>query len=165
MWFASSDESSLVQLQSGRLTFNWRGGLERNAYPHFAAVQSEFAKGLDDFEILIASEGLETLTVNQCELVYVNPLPVSATSVPLSEPQKIFRILSGAQGQEWVETPEDVSFTLRYRFVDRNGHPFGRLIATVSAGVTANGVPAFQLEMTARGRPKGEGRTGISGVP
>jgi uncharacterized protein (TIGR04255 family) len=161
MWFTSSDESSLVQLQSGRLNFNWRGGLEQNAYPHFAAVQSEFMKALDDLEALIANEGLGGLVVNQCELVYVNPLPASATGVPLSEPQKIFRVWSGAQGQEWVAAPEDVSFTLRYRFNDQNGHPFGRLIATMSAGIGANGVPAFQLEMTARGRPIGEGRNGI----
>jgi hypothetical protein len=73
-------------LQSGRLFFNWRGGLQQNAYPHFDAVQSEFMKALDELEALSTNERLGDVFVNQCELVYVNPLPISATGVSLSEP-------------------------------------------------------------------------------
>jgi uncharacterized protein (TIGR04255 family) len=160
MWFTSPDGTALVQLQSGRLNFNWRGGLEQE-YPHFAAVQSEFGNALDDLEAVIASEGLGSLSVNQCDLVYVNPLPSTATGVVLSEPQKIFRVWSGVQGDEWTNEPEDLSFVLRYRFMDENGNPFGRLMATISSGRTTEGVSGFQLEMIARGQPRGEGRKGI----
>ncbi len=90
MWFVSADEASLIQLQSGRLFFNWRGGLQQNAYPHFDAVQAEFMKALDELETLSMSDGLGELVINQCEVIYVNPLPVLATCVPLSEPQRIF---------------------------------------------------------------------------
>lgn len=161
MWFSSQDGSSLVQLQAGRLNFNWRGGAGRSAYPHFDKVQSEFMKTLDELNTLVLSEGLPEPDVNQCELVYVNPLPYNATGVSLSEPQKIFGIWGGVQGDEWTSTPEDVMFVARYRFNDKDGNPFGRLTASVASGVGGDGTPAFHLEMTARGRPIGEGRTGI----
>src|ERR1700730_11084126 len=83
MWFVSEDDASLMQLQSGRLFFNWRGGLQQNAYPHFQAVQTEFVGALDGLDALARSEGLGGIGANQCELVYVNPLPASVTGVPL----------------------------------------------------------------------------------
>jgi uncharacterized protein (TIGR04255 family) len=162
MWFSSQDGSSLIQLQGGKLLFNWRGGLEQNAYPHFDAVQSEFMKALDELNALIDSEGMSAISVNQCELVYINPLPFSATGIPLSEAAKIFRVWSGAQGDEWRDAPEDIAFSARYRFNDENGNPFGRLNVALSSGVAADGTPGFQLEMAARGRPIGEGSAGIA---
>jgi uncharacterized protein (TIGR04255 family) len=162
MWFGSEDGSSLIQLQAGRLLFNWRGGLHQHAYPHFDAVQAEFMKALDELEALSMNERLGDVLINQCELVYVNPLPVSATGVPLSEPHRIFRIWSDACGEEWPEPLEDISFNIRYRFNDKDGNPFGRLTATLSSGWAQDGSPAFHLEMTARGLPIGSGRAGIT---
>jgi uncharacterized protein (TIGR04255 family) len=161
MWFGSEGGSSLIQLQPGRLLFNWRGGLEDNAYPHFNAVQTEFMSALDALEELIKSEGLVEFNVNQCELTYINSMLFSSTGVPLSEPQKIFRIWSGVQGDEWKDAIEDLAFTLRYKFNDESGNPFGRLTATLSSGIAGSGIPAFQLEMTARGRPVGDSRAGV----
>jgi uncharacterized protein (TIGR04255 family) len=162
MWFGSEDGSSLIQLQSGRLFFNWRVGLQQNPYPHFEAVQAEFMKALDELEALATSEGLGDVGVNQCELVYVNPLPVLATGVPLSEPERIFRIWSDVRSDEWREPLEDVSFNIRYRFNDKDGQPFGRLTAALSSGWAQDGAPALHLELTARGQPTGSGREGIT---
>ena len=63
----------------------------------------------NELEALLINEGLGEVVINQCEVVYVNPLPVSMTGVPLSAPQKIFRVLNAASGEEWKEcmqTPE-----------------------------------------------------------
>jgi uncharacterized protein (TIGR04255 family) len=162
MWFSSEDGSSLIQLQAGRLIFNWRGGLQQHAYPHFEAVQAEFMHAFNELEALLINEGLGEVVINQCEVVYVNPLPVSMTGVPLSEPQKIFRVLNAASGEEWKELPEDISFNIRYKFNDKDGNPFGRLMATLSSGWAQDGSPAFHLEMTARGHPIGNGRAGMT---
>ena len=131
MWFVSADEASLIQLQSGRLFFNWRGGSQQNAYPHFNAVQSEFMKAFDELEALSRNERLGEVIINQCKLAYVNPLPISVTGVPLSEPQRIFRIWSGASGEEWRELPEDLSFNVRYRFNDKDGRAAAVVKATL----------------------------------
>ena len=72
--------------------------------------------------------------MNQCELLYVNPLPASVTGVPVSEPQKVFRVWSDAHGDEWKEPLEDISFNARYRFKDKDGNPFGRLTPSSRIG-------------------------------
>jgi uncharacterized protein (TIGR04255 family) len=164
MWFLSEDENSLIQLQSDRLLFNWRGGVQGSPYPHFDAVHAEFVKAFDVLEALAEAEGIAGMVVNQCEVLYVNPLPTANTGVALSEPEKIFRIFSNQRGVEWREPQEDLSFTLRYRLNDKDGKPFGRLTAAVLSSVSAPHIaPGFQLEMTARGVPQGTGRQGITG--
>ena len=68
-----------------------------------AFVQSEFLKAFEELEALATSEGLGEVTINQCELIYVNPLPVSVTGVPVTEPHRIFRVWSDDCGEEWQE--------------------------------------------------------------
>jgi uncharacterized protein (TIGR04255 family) len=165
MWFLSEDEDSLIQLQSDRLLFNWRGGLQGNPYPHFEVVHAEFVKALDELEALAEAEGITGLVVNQCEVLYFNRLPTANTGVPLSSPEKIFRLWTDGLGDEWTGPQEDMSLTVRYRLDDKEGNPFGRLTATVSSlapSLVPNLGPGFQLEMTARGVPLGSGREAIA---
>ncbi len=146
MWFMSADENSLIQLQGDRLLFNWRGGVQGSPYPHFETVYAEFTNALDELETLAAAEGITAIAadVNQCEVLYVNPLLTANTGVPLSAPEKIFRVWSDKLGVEWQEPLEDMSFTLRYRLNGEDGKPFGMLgkvtlgrIITSSVAVTS----------------------------
>jgi uncharacterized protein (TIGR04255 family) len=169
MWFLSEDENSLIQLQSDRLFFNWRGGLQGSPYPHFEVVYEEFVKAFDQLETLAEAEGITGIVVNQCEVTYVNPLPSANTGVPLSAPEKIFNVWTDARGPEWKQPIEDLSFTARYRLDDEGGKPFGRLTVALSSYSVAPSYsmapqmsPGFQLEMTARGVPKGTGREGVA---
>jgi uncharacterized protein (TIGR04255 family) len=163
MWFLSEDENSLIQLQSDRLLFNWRGGLRGSPYPHFDAVYAEFAKAFDELEALAAEQAIKGIDVNQCEVHYVNPLPTDNTGTPLSDPEKVFSFWSDSFGPEWKEPFEDLSFTLRYRLADEAGGPFGRLtVAVSSSGLAPHIAPGLQLEMTARGIPRGNGREGVA---
>jgi uncharacterized protein (TIGR04255 family) len=163
MWFLSEDENSLIQLQSDRLLFNWRGGVGRPPYPHFEAVYSQFVMAFDELETLAKAEGIPGIAVNQCEVTYVNPLPSSSTKVPMSEPDKIFNIWTNARGADWKEPPEDLSFTVRYRLNDGEGKPIGRLTVALSSLISIPQMsPGFQLQMTARGVPKGKGREGVA---
>jgi hypothetical protein len=114
-------------------------------------------------ETLSEAEGIIGIVVNQCEVLYVNPLPTANTGVALSEPERIFRFLSNKRGGEWDEPQEDLSFTLRYRLNDADGKPFGRLTAAALSSSSAPHIaPGFQLEMVARGVPQGTGRQGIT---
>ncbi len=161
VWFVSNDDEFLIQLQAGRLFFNWRATSDRSAYPHFEAVRQQFMHALDELDSLISSEGLGQLSANQCEVVYVNPLPNASTCVPISAPESIFRNWSAQLGPEWNEPLEDIAFNIRYRFDDEDGKPFGRLTVTLSSGWGPDGSSGFSLELTARGMPRGEGHEGI----
>jgi len=168
MWFLSQDENSLIQLQSDRLIFNWRGGLRGSPYPHFATVYEGFVKAFDELDALAEAEGITGMEVNQCEVVYVNALPPSKTGTPLSEPEKIFSVWTDGRGAEWRQPLEDLSFTARYLLNDEQGNAFGRLtIALSSSSSPPFGLPlrpsaGFQLELIARGKPLGPGRQGVA---
>jgi uncharacterized protein (TIGR04255 family) len=162
MWYMSENDNLLIQLQNDRLLFNWRGGLQGANYPHFDAVQAEFANALEKLEQLVEPERLY-IAVNQCEVLYINAILTSTTGVSPSDPQKIFRVWSAGLGPEWQETLEDLSLNGRYRLKDQAGIPFGRLTVAAASGIAAaDQSTAFQLELTARGLPQGAGRDGIT---
>lgn len=160
IWFLSEDDNYLIQLQSDRLLVNWRAGTKGAPYPHFEAVQQVFLRALDELEALLAQDNV-TAAVNQCELVYINPILVTTTGIPISEPQRIFRFCSAQRGPEWQEPLEHISCAARYQLKDLASAPYGRLTVTLASGAAADLSPAFQLELTARGFPQGEGRDGI----
>jgi uncharacterized protein (TIGR04255 family) len=161
MWFLSDDDNFLIQLQSDRLLVNWRSGAQGAPYPHFDAVQAVFTNALDELESVAHDEKI-SIDVNQCEVVYINPILTATTGVPLSEPQRIFRVCSAERGSEWQEPLEQISCNARYQLKDQTGTPYGRLTVTLASGATADQSPAFQLELTARGFPQGTGRDGIT---
>ena len=161
LWFVSDDDTSLIQLQADRLIFNWRSGAEHSSYPHFDAVRTAFLSALDDLEAVASSENLGDVAVNQCEVIYVNPLPTVATGVLASMPERVLRTWNRNPGKEWEEPLEDLSFNARYRLEDADGQPFGRLTVGLTSGWGSDGSPVFQLGLTARGVPRGAGRDGV----
>lgn len=162
MWFTSEDDNLLIQLQGDKLIFNWRSGAQGSPYPHFDAIQAEFAQAYEGLEALAKAEKLE-IAANQCEIAYVNSILTASTRIPLSEPQKIFRFWNDAHGPEWREPLEDLSFNARYRLTDEAGNPFGRLTVSLVAGWAPNEAsPAFRFQITARGQPRGPAYAGVA---
>ena len=165
VWFRSADGCSLVQLQSDRFLYNWSCGnlTDRAIYPHFGAIYSEFDAILNELMVFCSEEQLGALNVTQCELTYVNPLPTKETGVPVSAPHEIFKEWNSDRGPEWMEPLEDLSFMARYRFLDHAGSPFGRLSVNLASGLAAPDFSqTFNLELTARGMPKGPERGGYA---
>lgn len=161
MWFVSDDEHFLIQIQSDRLLVNWRSGAQHAPYPHFDAVQAVFTEALDELESVVKAEQM-SLAVNQCEVVYINPILTTTTGVSPAEPQRIFRVCSAERGSEWPEPLEQISCNARYQLKDKTGTPYGRLTVSLVSGTAADQSPAFQLELTARGFPQEAGREGIT---
>jgi uncharacterized protein (TIGR04255 family) len=139
MWFLSDDDNFLIQLQSDRLLVNWRTGPQSTPYPHFDQVQAVFTNALDELEALVQSEKM-TMAVNQCEVVYINPIPTANTGISISEPQRVFRVCSAERGSEWQEPLEQISCNARYQLKDQAGTPYGRLTVTLASGVVADQV-------------------------
>jgi len=162
IWFIAEDDNLLIQLQTDKLIFNWRSGAHGSSYPHFEAIQEKFAKAYDELEALAKADKYE-VTPNQCEVVYVNSILTATTNIPLSQPQKVFRQWDDEHGPEWLQPLEDLAFNARYRLNDEAGNPFGRLTVSSTAGWAAKEAsPAFQLQMMARGQPRGPGYTGVA---
>jgi uncharacterized protein (TIGR04255 family) len=147
--FVSSDDASLVQLQSDRLYFNWRRR-SASTYPHYASVRDGFAKAYAAFEAVIADDDQGMVEPIQSDVFYTNPLPLSEIGVGASSPEKVFTSWNIGAGDEWQNPLEDLSFNARYRLIDEAGQISGRLVATMST-ISAD---QMQFVLTARGIPK-----------
>ena len=56
---------------------------------------------------------------------------------------------------EYLKTPEDIGFRVRYRMDDETGRALGRLHVVLQSAYTATGgQPIFVLNLTARGKPE-----------
>jgi uncharacterized protein (TIGR04255 family) len=163
IWMLSADESLLIQLQQDRLHLNWRSGQDPSReYPHYEALKSEFDRAFEALVALVVDEGLPPIVANQCELLYVNPIPTRSTGISTTEPQRVFRAWNPDLGKEWGTPIEDLSFSARYQFVNEQNNPFGRLTVAMGSGWARDNSPTFQLELLARGLPIGDGRQGIA---
>ena len=70
---SSADGHTMVQLQNGRLVYNWRR-LEGGEYPRWHVVEPGFQAELARLGGFFEAEGLGTIEPNQWEVTYVNHL-------------------------------------------------------------------------------------------
>lgn len=68
------DNDRMIQVQNGRLHFNWLGE-SGGPYPRYEAVRQDALIASSRFEGYIAREGLGRLRANQWEITYVNHIP------------------------------------------------------------------------------------------
>lgn len=146
-WFIRPDGAELIQFQQDRLLHNWRKVEEAsNDYPRFDRLLPQFRDELCKFEKYISTLQRQELMVNQCELSYINHIPVAA-----DEPM---------QPSDWLrfvkfENNPPQSFSFGFREVIHNSQkaPQGRLWCEVTDGIKAGGQRIISLTLTVRGAP------------
>lgn len=144
-WFLSDDQSELLQFQNDRLLHNWRKTSEGRPYPRYERMRERFAyecRRLDEF---FREEFGEKLAITQCEITYINQIPVE-------DFQSCEKILSFLRFDASI--PDDVAFRSRYILSDERGLPFGRLIIDFKNGYKPDGSQVYVLELTCRGAPE-----------
>ncbi|KMQ49441.1 hypothetical protein CHISP_3644 [Chitinispirillum alkaliphilum] len=113
-FFISGDNSKLIQLQDGRLLFNWRKIEEKHVYPKFDAVFSEFMKIWEKLSLIFEGNNIK-VTPNQVELTYIDHI-VRADFGEQWALEKIFTFFS--------KTPvvDDLYFRFGIPAPDLSGH-------------------------------------------
>jgi uncharacterized protein (TIGR04255 family) len=92
----NADGDRMIQIQNGRLHFNWLGQ-GCTAYPRYEAVRKDFDETLAQFKEFLAREGLGELRPNQWEVTYVNQFPKN-TVWKSPDDWRFFRPLQSIQG-------------------------------------------------------------------
>lgn len=69
----TTDQSRMVQVQNGRLVYNWRR-TGKGGYPRWTAVKPDLIGYWEDFQAFVAESKLPAAVPNQWEVVYVNHL-------------------------------------------------------------------------------------------
>ncbi len=153
VFFISQEGNDLFQLQADRFIHNWRKINDRDVYPRFESVFAQFDRGLEDFLDAMAAAGLGPVVPNQCEISYINHLPLTDSSDAGGLAAQLFEGFPARLSLEGVGSPEDTRFLMRYALPNGDGAPIGRLIVTVEPARRMDGQSVMQLSLTARGQP------------
>jgi uncharacterized protein (TIGR04255 family) len=127
-WFASTDETLLVQVQSDRLIHNWRQ-VRGEPYPRFETLYSTFANRLAQFEAVLVRTGVPRPVPQQVEVTYINWIGTQSLAEFLLPAQ------APALGlQETIGEPDEESMTFRFP-VAADGEILGRLSVQASSAL------------------------------
>lgn len=157
-WFMSSAEDHVIQIQQDRFVVNWRK-LEKE-YPRFPHVLNLFTESFGKFLEFIEKEQVGRFSPNQCEVTYVNHLPVGSGWEKVGE---VNRVLSswGGYSDDFLPPPE--ATRVQNKFLIRNAaeEPIGRLHADLRTSQERDGRNSMVLNLTARGRPLSDNKDGV----
>lgn len=148
-WFLSQDGAELIQFQQDRLLHNWRKiGDKTNDYPRFESMVSKFSTELNKLEQFVSSLAPQRLAINQCEVSYINHIPLDRGA--------------GERLSDWLrfvnfahDDPDDFSMSIRSVIRDASGKPLGRFIAESALGFLPDGQQIIVLTLTVKGAPLG----------
>jgi uncharacterized protein (TIGR04255 family) len=161
VFFINPTRSELLQIQKDRFFHNWRKIGPVDQYPRFEPMLETFKTGFATFKEAILSEGLGPVIPNQCEVTYINQMPVPSDGSLSDLTDDLFGQHTGSLAMENLGKPEDLRFLLRYVMRDADGKPIGRLIASAEPARRIDGQTIVQLTLTARGRPITPDESGI----
>jgi uncharacterized protein (TIGR04255 family) len=149
-WFVNEAGTEVLQIQPDRFIHNWRKVGEGEQYPRYERIRRTFLSEFSRLSRIIENRHAKTPTPNQCEVTYVNQVPI--TDANTSVIQKTLAILRIPDDFP-AGSSEDAGMQIRFVLPGQDGRPIGRLIVQAGSAVTPKGVPVFQLMLTVRGRP------------
>jgi uncharacterized protein (TIGR04255 family) len=161
VFFINKPRTELLQVQKDRFLHNWRKVGDGDNYPRFETMLETFTAGFRTFSEAISKEGLGAIIPNQCEVTYINQMPVPEGGTLSDLTDDLFGQHTGSLALADLGKPEDLRFLLRYIIHDDKGKPVGRLIASAEPARRADGQTIMQLTLTARGRPSSPDEAGI----
>jgi uncharacterized protein (TIGR04255 family) len=137
----------MIQLQNGRLHFNWLGR-SGEEYPRYEAIRDGFREVFEKFAEFLSRERIGAMEVNQWEVTYVNHIPKGTVWNSPSD-WSFFRPLTGYAMNEELATGE--SFSGEWSFVIPPQR--GRLHVNWQHGLLPppNSQELISLNLTARG--------------
>lgn len=147
-FFLSKDGSQLLQFQRDRLHYNWRKTDGSRDYPSYPSVRSNFEKAYKRLVGWASRHNLGPINISQCEIVYVNNIPLVDAAREECGLSTLFPWFQGLPGRT-----EDGNFQFRQRLVDQDGKPAARLTCTLQYGTDSSGHREARLMLLVRGCP------------
>jgi uncharacterized protein (TIGR04255 family) len=161
VFFINRQKTELLQVQRDRFHHNWRKVGEGDAYPRFERMLETFENGYRKLESVLAREKLGSIEPNQCEVIYINQVPLPAGQSPFEAFERLFGSFTKALVLGELDAPEDARFLMRYIIRDQTGAPCGRLTVTAEPAWKLDGSNIVQLALVARGKPHSADLAGV----
>ncbi len=153
LWLHSETGTEMIQMQNDRFIKNWRKAGDRDEYPRYeGAIKPAFERDFSEFQSFLAEEKLGPITVNQCEVTYVNHIVSGEGWGSQGDIHRIFTFWK--QGMSSVPgSPEDVALQMRFPIRGDRNEPIGRLHVDVQPAFrTTDDQPMYVMNLTARGQ-------------
>jgi uncharacterized protein (TIGR04255 family) len=161
-WFLNETGTELMQVQQDRFIHNWRKIGQGDEYPRYEHIREMFKAELGTFCQFLAHEQLGDLVPNQCEVTYVNHIVSGKGWERHGQLGEVVTMWANHSSDRFLPEPQDVNFTVRYLISDNVGNPIGRLLVNIEpARRVVDDTPILVLQLTARGKPDGEGIDGV----
>lgn len=150
-WFLSPDKTQLLQLQRDRFVRNWRRIDGTEQYPRFPFLLTELQKDWSTFVEYIDKESLGEITIDQCELNYINHIDRGDGWNSFSEIGNVFSFIKPTSRSGLLVDPETLTWSGSYKLPEGRGRlrvemsPVFRgrdFKMTLSLTVRAAGAPA-----------------------
>jgi len=150
-WLINEADDRLVQLQPGRLLFNWRRREHAGPYPRYAALSGRFFELFSDFQRFVAENQLGGIEVSQYELTYINHvLEQEGWEFPADIGRVIEHLSWKKERYRFLPQPSPLAWQAKFEFPEGPG----TLLAKLSpAKHTKEGRDLLALELSARGLP------------
>ena len=163
LWFLDAAGRELIQVQSDRFIRNWRKITDDDAYPRYEKhIRPLFERDYRQFLDFLAKQGIGPIVPNQCEVTYLNMIPLEKVSQPFEATDQVLSFLNFKPLQIDGLQFENAGCTINHTMENKDGTFIGRL--RVSAGPAikrTDGSPAITLNLTARGQPSGDNLDGV----
>jgi uncharacterized protein (TIGR04255 family) len=151
-WLIDSTSTQLIQIQRDRFIRNWRKGEPpHDRYPRYDDLKPRFESDWSGFLAFLEREGLGTPEVNQCEVTYINHIPLGDGYHSLGSLHEVLSILGAPVRRDVLPEPEVFVFNTRYVLPGNRG----RLHVSAQPAVRRQDLrTVLQLTLLARGAPR-----------
>jgi len=171
MWIISEDGCELIQVQVDRFLRNWRRYHGPTiAYPTYDIhTRPNFVRDFGEFLEFTKTQRLPTPAIDQCEITYINIIQPCDVWEHFGQLDRVFKGWSSdypkLAGSEALAT----GWRAQHEVADANGKFVGHLFVELDSAFSvppgsppsSEPSPIFQLQLTVRGRPLGEGIDGV----
>lgn len=157
-WFTSPN--GLVQLQPDWAAFNWRQGENSDDYLRYTNSRKQFEILLGKLERFVGEHDGKFDPV-QCEVTYVNHILLEDTDLAIGPLGEVLQGVA-ATANSFLPAPDGAKYASNYLIHLDGESPVGRLhVIAESSRLEPGRRPVVVLNLTARGRPQGEGIQGV----
>jgi uncharacterized protein (TIGR04255 family) len=161
-WYLREDGRHLIQLQNDRLVHNWRRVTDEDAYPRYETVREAFFIEFQQFEAFLKAEKLGEVALDQCEVTYINHILSGQGWKTHADAPAVFSFLRKPRSRDPLPEAENEQSNLRFVLHSAEKEPIGRLTATLTPAFRSTDErELFVFQLTARGRPLGDGKEGV----
>ncbi len=124
-------------------------------------MKDKFKEALGKLSGFLAEEGFAPIEPNQCEVSYINQIPVTDEHDWWAGPEKLFVLWGAIPRLDEREALEDSRFQIRYVQYNDAGEPFARLIVAIEPGTTTGAVRVVQFTLSVKGQPLEPNEDGV----